>query len=79
MIYFLSMFNTGQVTLPKVWREKYESKKFLAEETKDGFLLIKPLMKEETIFYEDKKGFGLYCEKGLDVNKIKDAIKKLNK
>lgn len=78
MVYSLSMFNTGQITLPKAWRSKYKVKNFIAEETKDGGLLIKPLAKDETVFYEDKDGFGVYCERGLDAKKIKKAIKKLN-
>lgn len=77
MIYTLSMFNTGQITLPKAWREKFKTKKFVAEETKDG-LLIKPIQKDETVFYKDKEGFGLYSEAGLDIDKAKQAIKKLN-
>lgn len=77
MIHALSMFNTGQITLPKAWRAKYKTNKFIAEETKEG-LLIKPLMNDKTVFYEDKKGFGIYCEQGLDIEKFKDAIKKLN-
>lgn len=77
MEYTLSMFNTGQVTLPKAWREKFGTKKFMAKETPDG-LLIKPLTSDETVYYEDKSGFGIYCEKGLDVEKIKKTIKQLN-
>lgn len=77
MNYALSMFNTGQITLPKKWREKFDTKKFLAEETEEG-LLIKPLTKNETVYYEDDKGCGIYCEKGLDADKILKTIKKLN-
>ncbi len=78
MIYTLSMFNTGQITLPKAWRKKFKTAKFIAEETKNG-LLIKPLMKDETIFYQDNEGFGIYCENGLDTDKILKTIKQLNK
>lgn len=77
MIYTLSMFNTGQITLPKVWRDKQETRKFLAEETEEG-LLIKPIGKDGTVMYENKKGFGLYCENGLNTDKIIDTIKRLN-
>ncbi len=77
MIHTLSMFNTGQITLPKSWRAKYKTNKFIAEETKDG-LLIKPLVKDETVYYEDKNGFGIYCEQGLDMEKFKQAIKKMD-
>lgn len=77
MTYTLSMFNTGQITLPKMWREKQKTKKFIAEETPEG-LLIKPISKDETIYYEGKNGFGIYCEKGLDVGKMIKTIEKLN-
>lgn len=77
MQYALSMFNTGQITLPKKWRMKFETKNFIAEETDEG-LLIKPLTKDATVFYEDKNGFGIYCEKGLDTDKILKTIEKLN-
>jgi len=56
---------------------KFQTKNFIAEETDDG-LLIKPLAKDETVFYQDKDGFGLYCDKGLDTDKILKTIKKLN-
>lgn len=71
------MFNTGQITLPKKWREKWDVTKFIAEETEEG-LLIKPLKKDETVYYEDKNGLGIYCEEGLDTNKIVKTIEKLN-
>lgn len=77
MIYTLSMFNTGQITLPKKWREKHKTKKFVAEETMGG-LLIKPIKKGEVIYYEDEGGFGIYCESGLDIKKMMKAIKKID-
>ena len=78
MIYTLSMFNTGQITLPKKWRDKFKTKKFIAEETDEG-LLIKPIKKDETVFYEDENGFGIYCEGGLDMEKMIKAIDIINK
>jgi hypothetical protein len=33
MNYTLNLFNTGQITLPKKWREQFETKKFIAKET----------------------------------------------
>ncbi|MDR1987812.1 MAG: AbrB/MazE/SpoVT family DNA-binding domain-containing protein [Candidatus Peribacteria bacterium] len=33
MNYTLKLFNTGQVTLPKSWRDKYNTNNFLAIET----------------------------------------------
>lgn len=77
MIHTLSMFNTGQITLPKSWRKKFKTNKFIAEETKEG-LLIKPLSKDETVYYEHEHGFGVYCENGLDVEKIIKTIEKID-
>jgi len=77
MIYTLKLFNTGQVTLPKAWRSKFETKNFIAEETKDG-LLIKPLTKDELVYYETDEEVGIYCESGIDINEFKKAIKKIN-
>jgi len=33
MTYTLKSFNTGQITLPKAWRSRFDTKIFLAEET----------------------------------------------
>lgn len=79
MIYTLKLFNTGQITLPKAWRNRVKSEHFVAEETDEG-LLIKPLKekKDDTVYYEDKQGFGIYSEKGLPVDKIIKAIKKIH-
>jgi len=58
MTYTLKLFNTGQVTLPKKWRDKQNTKNFVAEETTQG-LLIKPLSQNltDTIYYENNEGF----------------------
>lgn len=77
--YLLSLFNTGQVTLPKAWRDKFNTKKFLAKETREG-LLIKPLVDEDgVVFYEHKDGFGIYSEAGIDPDKIIKTIQKMDK
>jgi len=46
MTYTLSMFNSGQITLPKKWRSKYNTTKFIAIEKNDS-LIIKPLKIED--------------------------------
>ncbi len=76
MNYTLKLFNTGQITLPKKWRSQFHTKNFIAEETDQG-LLIKPLLNDKTIFYEDSKEFGLYAEEGIDTKKIIQKIKDL--
>ncbi|MDP2690784.1 MAG: AbrB/MazE/SpoVT family DNA-binding domain-containing protein [bacterium] len=75
--YTLKLFNTGQVTLPKSWREKHNTKNYVAKETKEG-LLIQPLGMSEVVYFENKEGFGIYCERGLPVNTIIDRIKKIH-
>lgn len=76
MIYTLKVFNTGQITLPKKWRDKFTTKNFIAEETPEG-LLIKPIEKDEIVYYENGEEFGLYCEKGMDPADLISAINKL--
>lgn len=71
MTYTLTMFNTGQITLPKKRRSKRKTKYFTAKEV-DGGILIKPLLEESEhiVYYESKEWFGLYCEEGIDPEKI---------
>lgn len=74
----LKLFNTGQITLPKAWREKFQTKHFVAKETEDG-LLIQPLENnQELVYFENKQGFGLYCENGLPVDEMVEKIKKMH-
>ena len=42
MIYTLSLFNTGQITLPKKWRSRFSGDNFIAE-IKNDRIIIKPL------------------------------------
>lgn len=79
-IFTLKLFNTGQITLPKAWRKKYPTKLFLAKETPEG-LLIQPIEKNEkneTVYFENKESFGIYCEKGLPVDDIISKIKEIH-
>lgn len=77
MIYTLKSFNTWQITLPKARRSKFTTQNFIAEETQEG-LLIKPIIENSTVYYEDKKWFGIYAENGLDTDKIIASIKQLH-
>lgn len=71
--YTLKLFNTGQITIPKKWREKFNTKNFMAKETKDG-LLIQPINDKKTIYFEEKNGFGIYSEDALPVDNIVNKI-----
>jgi len=50
-IYTLKIFNTGQITLPKKWRDKLKTKVLIAEETPEG-LLIKPVESTKSTFID---------------------------
>lgn len=76
--YTLKMFNTGQITLPKKWRNKFDTESFVAEETEKG-LLIKPILKDEdVVFYENKTEFGLHFPKGIDAQILIDKLKEID-
>lgn len=78
MIYSLKMFNTGQITLPKSWRKKFDTKYFLAKETANG-LLIQPIREDEDVIsYENTEESGLIFPKGMDPQKIIDKIKEID-
>lgn len=77
MNHTLKLFNTWQVTLPKKWREKYNTKNFIAEETEEG-LLIKPLeSSSKTYYYENDEGFGIFNEDWIDAENLISKIKSL--
>ncbi len=78
MVYTLKVFNTGQITLPKRWRDKFDTKNFIAEETKQG-LLIKPIeTKNDTVYYENNEGFWIYSDKWINPEDIISKIKELD-
>ena len=71
----LNLWGNGSVTLPKEWRTRYETKPFMAEETAEGYLVIKPIMDIE--YFESKDGsFGIRFPMGLSA---KDALKSIAK
>lgn len=76
MNHTLKLFNTWQVTLPKNWRDKYDTKLFIAEET-EKWLLIKPIINEGVIYYENNDWFGIYSENWINPKDIISKIKKL--
>lgn len=76
MITTLKIFGTGQVTIPKIWREKYKTDQYIAQETPQG-LLLKPLMEE--LFYEEGDDyFGINFPLGIDAKKLATKLKEAN-
>lgn len=84
MTYTLSVFNTGQITLPKKVREGRfrNAKKLIAEETEEG-LLIKPLHnpKQSKIIvmpYSNKTEEGIIFPEGIDGEDLINLLKENN-
>lgn len=70
------IFGTGQVTLPKKWRDKIKTKNIIIEEVPQG-LLIKPLV--PSFFYEiDDENFGISFPLGVKADEVAKDLKKAN-
>ena len=76
MITTAKLFGTGQITLPKEWRSKVDTKVFILEEVPQG-LLIKPL--SEAVYYEDGEAVGLHFPFGIEASKLSKELKKASK
>ena len=80
MTHTLKLFNTGQITLPKVWRSKFNTKNFIAVETAD-WLLITPLLddrQDDIVYYENKDGFWIYSKEGIDPDVVISSLNALH-
>ena len=73
----LSLWGKGAVTLPKKWRDRFQTKNFLAEEDAGGNLVIKPL--EDVIYYEKNGRIGLHFPRGMDGHEFLARLKKAEK
>ena len=70
----LRLWGNGAVTLPKKWRDRFPTKNFLAEETDEGYLVIKPVVDVE--FYENEDGWmGLHFPDGIDAKLLYSIMK----
>ena len=78
MNYTLKSFNTGQITLPKKWRDQAGTTHFIAEERPDG-LLVRPIKIEKTteVYYENEEGFGVYYPSGMNPESLISQIQAL--
>lgn len=61
----LNLWGKGAVTLPKAWRDQWETKLFLAEVNEMGYLVIKPILTDDVVYYEDNEGVGLRFPHGM--------------
>jgi len=84
-MYVLSMFNTGQVTLPKKWRDKYPAKKYIARPQGNKLVLepledfsISDLEKMVEPFAEETKDrAGIRFTKPIDAGVLAQYTKKI--
>jgi bifunctional DNA-binding transcriptional regulator/antitoxin component of YhaV-PrlF toxin-antitoxin module len=53
MISILKEFGRGQVTLPKKWREKFDTKVYIAKETSLGLLIVP--FEDQTVKVNEEK------------------------
>lgn len=68
------IFGTGQVTLPKKWRDKFKTKHVIIEEVPQG-LLVKPLV--PSLYYEaDDDNFGVNFPTGISAKELAKNIRK---
>ncbi|MBT6069292.1 AbrB/MazE/SpoVT family DNA-binding domain-containing protein [Candidatus Peregrinibacteria bacterium] len=77
-VHTLKMFNTGQITLPKSWRKKFNTKHFVAKETENGLLIQPMIQDEDVVYYEDEGGCGLHFPKGIDPQILINAINEID-
>ena len=61
----LSMWGNGAVTLPKKWRTRFGARHFFAQENELGYLVIKPVLTEDVVYYEDEEGPHLHFPHGI--------------
>jgi hypothetical protein len=72
----LKVFGTGQVTLPKRLRDKYDAEYYIAEETEIG-ILLRPLTK--AFFYQKAiDDFGLKFPGGMAASAVSKKLKQAN-
>ncbi|MCQ4138778.1 hypothetical protein NOM92_02600 [Chryseobacterium sp. EO14] len=81
--YTLKSFNSGQVTLPKKWRDQFDTDLFIADETKEG-LLIKPILGNSPAQTSEKtisdfiENFKIQAKKqGFSEKEIEEMVSKL--
>ncbi len=65
----LKIFGTGQVTIPKKWREKRKAKMYFAHEEGEK-IVLEPVQNEEVIFDADEFNAG----KGVKIDDFVAAL-----
>jgi len=53
MISILKEFGRGQITLPKKWRDRFDTKVYIAKETSQGLLIVP--FQDETVKVDEGK------------------------
>jgi bifunctional DNA-binding transcriptional regulator/antitoxin component of YhaV-PrlF toxin-antitoxin module len=53
MISILKEFGRGQITLPKKWRDRFDTKVYIAKETSQGLLIVP--FRDEAVKVDEEK------------------------
>lgn len=76
----LSLFGTGQITLPKKWRKQFNTKEFIAVLKNKRITLIPIEIEEEYDLADDGEGWetllDLSDEGGMDMREFSKILKK---
>lgn len=74
----LTVFGRGQVTLPKKMRDKFKTRHYIAQDTKDG-ILIRPLYMEQQVHFKEGKGeISLSFTPPVDAETLLTDLRKAN-
>jgi hypothetical protein len=74
----LTLWGNGAVTLPKGWREQYDTRHFLARENAQGYLVIMPIL--DIAYHEEKNGtHGLRFPMGIASGDLLRIMKEVDK
>ncbi|MDA1209017.1 MAG: hypothetical protein O2904_03220 [bacterium] len=72
------LWGNGAITLPKKWRDKWDTEHFKLEEDEMGYLVVKPIFMDDIVYYEDEGGFGLHFPNGMPAAKVYSMVKEAN-
>jgi bifunctional DNA-binding transcriptional regulator/antitoxin component of YhaV-PrlF toxin-antitoxin module len=73
----IKSFGSGQITIPKAWRERIKAPAYRAF-IKGKTITLSPIKEEDDYgvkYYENKEGFGLRFSKGIPTGELLKRLK----
>lgn len=71
----LNLWGKGAVTLPKEFRDMWKTELFLADINEMGHLVIKPIITDDVVYYEDEGRVGLHFPRGIPAGTFLSMLK----